>query len=376
MAAATGNHSGEDAIIIGGPTRGLERSHGLRSSEGRPFSRVGCCGEGFHNEMAPNGSRIRLRRFSLLTLLIFLTACGDHRAPVIAVIPETTAQELWESEHAGVESAARPLHWKIYWNGPSREDDITRQMQLVDHAIADHVTGIILSPDHSLALLSLVHKAVQHNIPTVILGSRLNTESDALLSFVVNDDAEDGRLAAERAGRYLKPGDSVAVLGTDPYILSSVDRAEAFTATIHTEHPSVNVIERRTTSFNFAEGEEIAEQTIHDNPSLRVIVALSVIQTRGSYQALVDTGKLGAIPLIGCDQDLDLMFRLRFGGIDALIAQNTRAMGEAAVNNIAHQVATHSQPPHDLVVRPLLVTRENADTEAVQQVLDMNWTGQ
>jgi ribose transport system substrate-binding protein len=375
VAIATGNHA-ESALTIEKLIRNSEQNNGLRTSRSRPFSRVGYCGEGFRNEMALNGSRKNLRSFSLLALLVLVTACRSHKAPVIAVIPETTAQELWESEHAGVETAARSRRWQVYWNGPSREDDITRQMQLVDHAIANHATGIILSPDHSLALLSLVHKAIQHNIPTVILGSRLNTESDVLLSFVLNDDAEDGRLAAERAGRYLKPGDSVAVLGADPYILSSVDRADAFTATIHKEHPGVNVIERKTTSFNFAEGVEIAEQTIRENPSLRVIVALGVNQTRGSYQALEDAGKLGTIPLIGCDQDLDLMFRLRFGGIDALVAQNTRAMGEAAVNNIAQQLARHSQPTHDIVIEPLLVTRENADTEAVQQVLDMNWNGQ
>jgi len=38
------------------------------------------------------------------------------RAPIVAIIPETTAQELWESEHAGVAATITGTPWGTYWN--------------------------------------------------------------------------------------------------------------------------------------------------------------------------------------------------------------------------------------------------------------------
>lgn len=307
-----------------------------------------------------------------MAALFALVGCRARRQPVIAVIPETTAQEIWESEHAGVEKAGHALGWSIYWNGPSREDNITRQIQLVNQEMRRHVAGLILSPDHAIALIAPVRAAMDHGIPTVILGSRLAMSPSAKLVFILNDDAADGRLAAERALLYLKPSDAVAVLGVDPNILGSLDRADAFETTIHRKFPHVRIVERRLTSSSFDEADEIAEEVIRSTPNLRVILSLNINQTRGAYQALRDTGERGRIRLIGCDQDLDLVYHLRFGGIDSLIAENTNQMGVDAIASLHKQMLGQPQPDR-VLVEPVLVTRKNVDTAAVQQKLDMNW---
>ena len=90
------------------------------------------------------GCRLGILTTSLMCCLI--ASCRSTQPPVVAVVPETTAREVWESEHAGAERAAHALGWSIYWNGPSREDDVARQIQIVNSAIARHVTGLILSP--------------------------------------------------------------------------------------------------------------------------------------------------------------------------------------------------------------------------------------
>ena len=315
------------------------------------------------------------RRCSLLAaslLLIVIPACKSLRQPVIAVVPQTTAQEVWESEHAGVESAAQALNWDVYWNAPSREDDFPRQIQIVNAAIDRKVSGLILSPDHAVALISPVRSALARGIPTVIVGSPLGTSPGGNLVFVVNDDAATGRLAAERASQYLKPGDAVAILGVNSSILGSIERTDAFEASLRQRIPAVRVIERRSTSFSFAEAEETAEETIRSVPGLRVILTLNINQTRAADGALREERYPGKILLIGCDQDLDLMHHLRSGGIDAVIAENTYEMGYDAVH-IIHQLRMGERTDAKVVVEPVLVTRENIDSAAVQHVLDMNW---
>jgi len=310
---------------------------------------------------------------STLSLCLFgCAACHSSRAPLIAVIPETTAQELWESEHAGVESEARRWGWRVYWNAPSREDDIARQIQIVNQEIGREVDGLVLSPDHANALIAPVRRALANRIPTVILGSRLDIQPDSRLHLVLNDEEADGRLAAHRAELYLRPSSTIAVLGVDPNLAGSVERADALERDIRARFPDAHVIVRRLTNFDFAQAEEVAEEVIHSQAGLTVIVSLTVVQTRGAYQALLDTQTVRRIKLIGCDQDLDLLHHLRTGGIDALIAENTYQMGADAME-IIHRVK-NGQTVANEVVQPILITREDVDAGSVQQVLSMDWT--
>jgi ribose transport system substrate-binding protein len=314
------------------------------------------------------------RRFSAaaMSLLLGLVACKQAKRPMIAVIPETTAQEVWESEHAGAAAAARELGWDIYWNGPSREDDLPRQIQLVNSAIARRVDGLVLAPDHAMALVSPVRAAVAHGIPTVIVSSPLGTSSNQGVMSVLNDDEATGQIAATRAAAYLSPRGAVALIGVNPNLLGSIKEANALESSLRARMPGVTVIERKSTSFSFNDAEETAEETIRSSPALQVMVALNVTQTRAAYAAGLKTNSLGRIKLIGCDQDLDLVFHLRAGEIDALIAQDTRTMGEDAIRMIHEQLA-HAQFSRTVVVQPLLITRKNVDSSEVQQVLDMNW---
>jgi ribose transport system substrate-binding protein len=313
----------------------------------------------------------------LAMALIFgaLVSCRSTRAPVIAVVPETTAREVWESEHAGAERAAKRLGWDIYWNGPSREDDVERQIQIVNGAIARHVSGLILSPDHAVALISPVRSALSQDIPTVIVGSPLGIVPGGKLSFVVNDDAAMGRLVTERLLPHLKPGDVVAILGVNPNLLGQIERTSAIESSLHEALPSVQVIERRSTSFDFSEAEETAEETIRATPNLRAVIALNIIETRAASFAISGSPTPRSITLIGCDQDLDLVRQVRAGSIDALIAENTSVMGYDAIDLIASQRSGKSTETMR-VVPPILVTRENVDRPDVQQVLDMNWRAQ
>lgn len=319
----------------------------------------------------------KILRWALVILLPALVVAAvwawrASRPKVIAVVPETTAQEIWESEHAGVTHAAHAFGWKVYWNGPSREDDFPRQVQIVRQAIARGVTGLILSPDHDVVLISSVQAALDKKIPTVIVGSPLGISPSGKLVFVVNDDDATGRLAAARAAMYLKPGDSVAILGMNPNLLSSIERANAFEDAIETHIRGIRIEERRTTSVSPAAAEEIAEDVIHAYPHLRVILALNVNQSRAVYGALLSTGSEGKIALIACDQDLDLLHHLRSGGIDSLIAQNTYVMGYDAIQEIHKQLAGEPTERR-IVIPPVLITRENVDSPDVQKVLDMDW---
>ena len=308
----------------------------------------------------------------ILASVVVFVSWKSKRPGVVAVVPETTAQEIWEAEHAGAAQAAQMFGWKIYWNGPSREDDFPRQIEIARQAIARKVLGLVLSPDHHVVLISVVQEALDKKIPVAIVGSPLGVTPRNGLTFVLNDDGAMGRMVAERAAQYVKAGDTIAVLGLNPNLLSSIARANAFEDALQARVKDVRIEEKHSASASTPEAEEVAERLIRLEPHLRVIVALNVNQSRAAYGALQNTKSVERIHLIACDQDLDLLHHLRFGGIDAVVAQDTRAMGYVAVENIHKQrMGTPVEPL--TVVQPVLITRDNVDSDRVQRVLDMDW---
>ncbi len=308
-------------------------------------------------------------------MLLAAAGCSQVPSKTIYVIPETTAQELWEGEHAGVESAALGTAWKIHWNGPSREDDIEGQINLVQNATNANAGGIVLTPVHAIALTTVVRRAISQGIPIVIVGSPLPMLEEAKLYQILNDDAQGGRLAADRMGEVLGGKGEVGLLGFNPDIVSTMQVANAFEGEMRSKFPGIRLVARHKGSFRSGEAEQQAEEMLLANPQLNGLAGIGVTSTRAAYIALKNTGRINAVTLVGCDQDLDLMYYLRHGEIDSIVAQNTPEMGLRAVQAIQAQ-SEHRAFPVITRLAPVLVTRENIDRPEIQKVLTMNWRPQ
>src|SRR5580692_3110393 len=70
----------------------------------------------------------------------------------IAVIPKGTTHIYWQSVKAGAEAAGKEFGYKIYWNGPERETDRERQIQIIEDFIVQKVDGVVLAPLDSKAI--------------------------------------------------------------------------------------------------------------------------------------------------------------------------------------------------------------------------------
>lgn len=305
-------------------------------------------------------------------LCLIMGGCRSQNSRTIAVIPGTTATEFWEAAHAGAEAAGRDAGFRIYWNAPTREDDVERQIGLVERAIDSDYAGLVVAPTNYLALVGSVRQALSKHIPTVVIRSSLPIPPGQGLSYILNDDQETGRLAATRIGTLLSGKGQVAVLGLDPSGPRSVLRARAIEAELAKSFPRVSVIERRSGSSNTAEVQQIAQEILIDNPALDAIVTLDVTATEGTWAALTALGKGKRVKLIGCEQEVDLMAGIRHGDIDSVIVENTYEMGFRAIQSIAARLRGESVPDK-IELKPVLVTTANIDSDEVQKMLSVNW---
>jgi ribose transport system substrate-binding protein len=307
------------------------------------------------------------RRISAALFLLLVIGCRSG-PPVIAVIPRTTGMSLWEPEHAGAEAAASALGMKIYWNAPTREDDVQGQIALVEKVIDEKYAGLILAPDQSLALMTPVRRAISRGIPTVVIGSALPLEPSGRLSYILSDDEVAGRMAASRIGTILHGQGTVAIIGINPDIAGVLDRVGAFEATLAEQFPGIHVAEKRLGSFNVPYEQQITEEVLVANPNLNAILAVTADATRGAYSALSELHQTNTVKLVGCDQDL--LAPLVTGEMDSVIAENTYEMGRRAVEWIA--LERQGKPvPRFQKIAPHLVTKDNLNSTDVRRILGL-----
>jgi ribose transport system substrate-binding protein len=273
--------------------------------------------------------------------------------------------------HKGAEVAGRQAGFHIYWNAPTREDDIERQIGLVERVINDRPVGLVLAPDHYLALVGPVRRAMSERIPTVIISSPLAIPPGQGLSYILNDDQEMGRLAAMRAGMLLQGKGTVGIVGVETMLMSTMIRARAFEAALSSNFPQISIASR-TVSSNIAELQQVTGEMLVNNPHLGAILALDTSATAGALDELRALGRTGSTKLIGCDQDTILMFAVRQGEVDSLIVQNSNEMGSLAVRWIVARTRGEVVPDR-VQLRPVMVNQSNIDSPEIQRLLALDW---
>ncbi len=317
--------------------------------------------------------RVCLQIAGLASVLALCTAgCNSVRHARIAVIPQTEGTLLWEAAHVGAEVAADQTGTFIYWNAPTREDDVEAQIALVDRVINGNYQGLVLAPDQALSLISPVRRALARGIPTVIIGSPLPIPAGGNLSYILNDEVEGGRLAAQRVAALLHGHGTVAILGINPDVTGTMLCERAFEQALVQSSPGTRIVERRMGSFNVPHEQQVVEDTLKTHPDLDIVIALMSTTVDGALSVLDATPDRRAIKVIGFDIAGLAPFD-RNANLDCVIQEDARTMGQKAVELIHARLLGQSVPALEYI-HPTLITRENYNSPEVRQMLSQDWT--
>jgi ribose transport system substrate-binding protein len=304
---------------------------------------------------------------------IFLTCFSlscTHSSNTVAIIPRACGTVLWEPEHAGAARVAGSRGMNIYWNAPTRDDDVEGQIALLEKAVARGYAGIIITPDQTLPLRSPIRKIISGGLPIVVVGTNLGIAPSQKLSYVLNDDVAGGQIAAHRIGQILGGQGSIAILGINPQLTGITVRERSFESTLKAEYPRIHVVERRLGYYSDPQEQQVAEDILNRGAAIDAIVALSHASTRGAFYALAEFDKTQSIKLVGFDQDL--MPPIRTGALDSVVMQRTFDMGQTAMELMDAQLHGRAVPGIS-TLQPILMTRENIDSPEIRQQLTANW---
>lgn len=306
-------------------------------------------------------------------LCLGASSCGSQKQELIAFIPQTDGMMLWDSAHAGAETAASRTGSSIYWNAPMREDDIAAQVRLVNKvASSSRYQGLVIAPTQALSLVSPVRRALARGIPTVIIDSPLSLPPGGRLSYILNDDEEAGRMAADRVSQLLHGQGTVALLGINPDVLGVITRARVFEETLAAKYPQIHVVEKRMGSFNVLRERQTAEELLASHADVDVCVAFLWTTLDGLLSAIDSMHLSREIKIIGFDLAGEPPFEQR-ENLDCVIQANTRLMAEKAVEQI-HAMRLGQSVSPILTVTPVMITRENVHSADVRRTMSADWS--
>ncbi|MDB6109384.1 MAG: Periplasmic binding protein domain protein [Pedosphaera sp.] len=283
------------------------------------------------------------RRHVAAALLFLGTICGAIAADqtyTIAVIPKGTTHEFWKSIHAGAvkaqqELATQGIKVDLMWKGPLREDDRDQQIQVVENFMTRRVSGIVLAPLDSQALVKPVASAAQAKVPVVIIDSGL--KSDKFVSFVATDNYKGGQLAAERIGQLLEGKGNVVLLRYAVGSASTEARENGFLDLLKEKYPGIKIISSDQHAGATRETAYQASQNLLNRFGREAngIFCPSETTTVAMTKALRDIGKAGGkIKMVGFDAGSQSVIDLKNGDIQGLVVQDPVRMGYLGVTTL------------------------------------------
>ena len=288
---------------------------------------------------------------------------GAGKGLTIAVIPKGTTHVFWKAVHAGADKAAKEVGAKVQWQGPQKENDAAKQVEIVENAITSKVDGIVLAPLDKAALVPAINKAKAANIPLTIFDSAADTEN--YVSFVATDNVKGGEMAAERMGKLLAGKGTVAIIPVQPNSASTMDRENGFEKAIKAKFPGMTVIRSNYGNSDRAQSLRVTEDVLTAHPEIAGIFGPNESSIVGALQAVKNRNLVGKIKLVGFDSTKQLEESLERGDIDSLVIQNPFKMGELGVKTIVDARAGKT-PEKRIDTGVVLMTKENMTTPEMQ----------
>jgi len=322
---------------------------------------------------------------SLLLLIgcaIAITGCGKREGAsadgksgsyTVAVIPKGTTHEFWKSIHAGAVKAERELKEKgvkvqIVWQGPLREDDRNGQIQTVEANTARRVSGIVLAPLDSQALVGPVHSAIDGGVPVVIMDSGLKT--DRYVSFVATDNYKGGVLAGEHLGKLLNGKGNVILLRYAVGSASTEEREAGFLEALK-KFPEIKIISQDQYAGPTRETGYQASQNLLNRYANEVngIFCPCEPPTIAMAKALRDIGKAGGkVKMVGFDSGTQSVADLKNGDVQGLVVQDPVRMGYLGVITL-YQHLQGEKVEKRIDTGAKLVTAENMEQPEMKDLL-------
>jgi len=292
---------------------------------------------------------------------------GADEKLTLALVPKGTTHQFWQTVKAGADAAAKELNAELLFNGPSRENSVPEQIDIVRNFGTQGVDGVAVAATDKGALVTPVEELQAKGIPVVVVDSSI--EPDPSHSFIATDNVAAAGQAAAEMGRLLNGKGKIAVLNFKKGSGTSDEREKGFMDGI-AKFPGIKVVASEYTESEVGGAVNQTESILAAHPDLDGLFASNEPNVIGAARVLKDKGKAGKIKLVGFDSADAEIEGLKDGTVDALIVQDPFRMGYEAVKALAQLVRGQGTPQKRIDTGAKVVTKANMESAEMKKLLN------
>lgn len=156
---------------------------------------------------------------SLRIILLLFSIDGQCKERIFFISHSGAGDPFWNVGFNGVAKAGKDLNVHVHFMAPETPNDISRQVEILDAAIASKPDAIALTVPNDLSFSRSLKRAKQLGIPIIAVNSKPAKEDrskNPYLSFIGMDDYAAGIKVAERTFASAKLGKRVVVANHQP----------------------------------------------------------------------------------------------------------------------------------------------------------------
>jgi len=188
-------------------------------------------------------------------------------------------------------------------NGIENEQDVPKQVELMEQMIARKVDAIVVAPADSKALVPICKKAQDAGIVVINIDNKLDVdalkEKQATIPFVGPDNRKGARMVGEYLAKSLKPGDQVAIIGGLPGAFNAAQRQLGFEDAM--TEAKAKVVTAQAADWDTSKASSIVSAILPQYPQLKAILCANDSMAVGAIGALTGANRVKQVLVVGFD---------------------------------------------------------------------------
>lgn len=246
--------------------------------------------------------------------------------PRIALVMKSLANEFFKTMEDGAKEHQKQhaAQYDLIANGIKDEQDVTRQIDLVEQMIAEGVDAIVIAPADSRSLVPVCKRALDAGIVVVNIDNRFDSqalaEKGVSLPFVGPDNRKGARLAGEALAAKLKAGDSVAIIEGAPNAFNGIQRKLGFEDAV--KAAGLKVVSSQTAYWEMDKASQVVSSIITGHTGVKGIMCANDSMALGAVAALKAANRLDDVLVVGFDNISAVQQSIRDGRILATVDQH------------------------------------------------------
>lgn len=256
---------------------------------------------------------------------------GPQKGDTFELIVKGTGMDFWKTVNEGAQAAASTYNVTVTFRGPEAEKDYSKQVGIVDDAIARRPNAIILAAvDYSL-LARPVQDAIDAGIPVLMVDSNVNNSKT--IGYVGTDNMKLGTMLAQQLTSRMKG--VTGQIGVVSFVRESypaVQREEGFRSGIR-PYTGFTLLDTAYGDSDIDKTEYLTANLIAKNPKMVAIAALNAQASTGAARALSKLGRRD-IQLYAIDCTPEEAMYMEEGIMKVALLQNPYQMGYYSVETV------------------------------------------